>query len=74
LGLRPTPGPKTFGEFVLLVILVQLHTFEAMGLKILVLLCVCMPLHAKPGLELTPGLKNLWRIGIIGNIGAVAHF
>ena len=65
---------KTFGEFVKLDILVQFHTFEAMGLEILVLLCVFRLLHVKPRLRLTPGFKNSWRICIICNIGTVAHF
>ena len=58
LELRPTPGPKTSGEFVLLVILIQFHIFEPMGLEILVLLCVFNLLHVKPGLRPTPGPKT----------------
>ena len=36
---------KTFGEFVKFAILVQFHTFEAMGLEMLVLQYVCKLLH-----------------------------
>ena len=59
---------------ILIRLLIQLHTFEAMGLEILVLLRVFRLLHVKPGLRLTPGLKNSWRICIIDNIGKVARF
>ena len=58
LELRPIPGPKTYGELVKFVILIQFHTFEAMGLEILVLLYVFTLLHVKSGLRPTPGPKT----------------
>ena len=47
--LKPEVGlsPKTLWEWVLLAILVQFHTLEAIGLKMLVVLGFWIALHAK---------------------------